>query len=264
MNAGYARVAKLADARDLKCSPATFTLYSPLLRCCNFSTFQPTSVTPYQPGLRGNGHSLGIIQSESSPIKLVCLTCGKSEIVIAERSPDCLGYQISVRRHELRKVEILENDRHGGSGCRKNIRHFGLRDIDEATDDFGIELRPAVRDQTADGFFHRKTLSIRAIRDHGIESIDDRNDSGTNGRIAASQAARIAGAVEIFVVVQREQAGTLKTGNDPLDGPSVFRMLVDDLALFCGKFARFVQDRIRHADLADVVEDCGRFHISKN
>src|SRR4051812_7371261 len=59
MSCARARVAKLADARDLKCSPAAFTLYSHLLRCCNFSDLRKMASTRYKPKLRSIGHSSG-------------------------------------------------------------------------------------------------------------------------------------------------------------------------------------------------------------
>ena len=78
----------------------------------------------------------------------------------------------------------------------------------------------------------------------------------SSGISVSAQARRVAGAVEALVVVQHPLGLDRQLSGDEDAVPDA-DVLAHLLPLVVGERRRLVQDRIRHADLADVVQEAG-------
>src|SRR5579859_2705512 len=77
-----------------------------------------------------------------------------------------------------------------------------FRDCSEDLHDFGIELRPGAAANLFAGMGHGQSAAVRAVADHRVERIGDRENARSQGYLVAPEASRIAGAVEKFLVGQ--------------------------------------------------------------
>jgi hypothetical protein len=111
---------------------------------------------------------------------------------------------------------VQESPKMGSLGRRPNGRkhrgHLILCNSHEGPHNCRVELCATCCFETPDGLLERQPCTIRTRRNHGIESIDDRHDAGANWDFGALEARRIASAVEVFVVMQDVQTGTLQPG----------------------------------------------------
>src|ERR1700690_2368404 len=128
----------------------------------------------------------------------------------------------------------LEYCGHRGSSRGENGRHFRPRQRKKAIYNAGIELCAACKQQSALGFLERHALAVGAVRNHRVESIDNRDDRGSNWDFFALESAWVSGTVIIFVMMQNHQAGAFHTRDLPKDGPAVLRMLLHEFVFLEG------------------------------
>ncbi len=147
-------------------------------------------------------------------------------------------------------------------------------DIDEAfevlrkgIDDIRVEMPPAFALDDAPRIRGRQRRLVDAVADQCIEDVGERHQAGRNGNIVAGKAGRVAAAIPLFVVVERDLLG---------DGEKIDTLLGILLGLLDGlvaepcmgfhddpflgrQLARLEQDVVGNTDLADVVQRC-RLH----
>ena len=137
----------------------------------------------------------------------------------------------------------------------------GMRqeDLDYA----GVELFAGVAFDFCASGGNRERFAIRAIGNHGVESVGDRENSGADGNLLAAEAARIAGAVEAFLVRQHDFCRFLEEGNAFQHGETDFAVLAHHVTLFGGQGTGLAQDAIWNAHLANVVEECAARDVTQ-
>src|SRR5215470_4510015 len=133
-----------------------------------------------------------------------------------------------------RWIPKLQRGLAAGAGCLEHIPRVRLRDRDEDSYDIGIELRAAALDQARNCLCMGYAPAVAAIRDHSIVGIDDGDNSRNQRNVSSLEARRIASAIDALVVMQCVQAGFFEARKQTQNRPAVFRVAVDDRALFPG------------------------------
>src|SRR2546425_4619909 len=151
----------------------------------------------------------------------------------------------------------------GGAGGGENGGHLRLGKGQEAFDDYGVKLRAGGNGQAAHGLLEGKPLAVRPGRDHGVKRVDYRNDARDDGNLRGLQTGGIAGAVEVFVVMEDVQRGALKARQHSQHGPAIFGMLLHQGVFLRVELRWLAQNRIGNAHFADVVQECGNLQILK-
>jgi hypothetical protein len=88
-----------------------------------------------------------------------------------------------------------------------------------------------------------------------VIGVDHEHDARADRDLRAPQAIGIAAAVPALVVVADDLAHPAEKGHGRQNLLAHHRVALDDLELLRGQRPRLVEDRVRHRDLADVVED---------
>src|SRR5690348_11149128 len=161
----------------------------------------------------------------------------------------------------MSEPEILQRGIDAGAGRGENAHHVGFGKRQERLDDERIELRTTGFDQAARGFVERQAAAIRARGNHGVEGVNHGDDAGAYGDFGFLELRGIAGAVEIFMVVEDEKAGAFEAGKVAKHGPTEFRMTLDDGVFFFGEASGLVEDAVGYADFADVVKEGAHFDV---
>ncbi len=110
-----------------------------------------------------------------------------------------------------------------------------------------------------EGLLVRQRVAVTALHRQGIEKVDQRDESSGDRYILSAQSARVAAAVEFLVVMQRDLSGQVEK-RDP--GAAEYSRAVFGVASHLFPFlgrqcSRLLEDRIRNADLPDVVHRRG-------
>src|SRR5262249_16355318 len=119
----------------------------------------------------------------------------------------------------------------------------------------------AALDEASDCFVLREASAIATIGDHGVIGIDHGDDTRGERNIASLEFRRISRAVDTLVMMQSVKTCRLQVREETQDGPAVLRMAVDDDALIVSESAGLIEDRVRNADLADVMKQSGNFNL---
>src|SRR3989442_7516598 len=151
----------------------------------------------------------------------------------------------------------------GGAGGGENGGHLRLGKGQEAFDDHGVELRAGGNGQAAHGLLEGKPRAVRPGRDHGVKRVNHRNDARNDGNLGGLQTGGIAGAVEVFVVMEDVQSGALKARQHTQHGPAIFGMLLHQGVFLRVELRWLAQNRIRNPHFADVMQERGNFQILK-
>ena len=123
--------------------------------------------------------------------------------------------------------------------------------------DLGIPLRAASLIEDRDCFAVGEGAPVRAIADHRVERIGDRDNTRLERDVLTAQPMRIAAAIETLVVGDDDR-GILGQGrNSGQDLGARLGVALHDFPLRCGQRALFEEDRVRDADLADIVQNAG-------
>jgi hypothetical protein len=111
-----------------------------------------------------------------------------------------------------------------------------------------------IRQQVARRLFGRQRGTIRPLRGQRIENVDDADDLGEEWDLVAAQRVGIAAPVQPFVMAQDDRPHPAQRLERRTERIANLRMPLHQLELLGGQRARLQQDRIGHADLADVVQ----------
>ena len=93
---------------------------------------------------------------------------------------------------------------------------------------------------------------------HGVEGVSDGYDGRGQRNLVCYQPVGVAGAVPTLVVRACYFSGQLKARSSGQKFLAPDRMPAQHLPLFAAELAGARQDEVRHADLADVMEDRGQ------
>src|SRR5207248_2183856 len=99
-------------------------------------------------------------------------------------------------------------------------------------------------------------LAIDAVARHRLVRVGHREDPGLERDLVLDQLARIAPAVWALVVREDPAADVVELGAAE-DPRADLRVLAHLRVLLVDQRPGFAQDRVRHADLPDVVQDAG-------
>src|SRR6266851_4503679 len=136
-----------------------------------------------------------------------------------------------------------------------NRRTTGRQRAEERLDDRGVELRSCVFLQFGDRLAERQRASIAAVGGHGVEGVAAHHDPCRPRDPFACEAVGIAAAVPALVAGADERADLAEEAADPREQAfALDRVCLDQLALVGGQRARLVDDLLRDADLADIVQ----------
>src|SRR6266516_3598984 len=118
----------------------------------------------------------------------------------------------------------------GDAGVQRGMQRLQVGDGDEGVGHGGVELGAGARHDLLDRALERQRSPVGAVGGHGVERVAHREDPRAEGDLLAHQPRRVAAAVPALGVRADDQPFVL------VEGPGL------------------VQDRLRHADLADVVQ----------
>lgn len=117
-----------------------------------------------------------------------------------------------------------------------------------------IELCATAALELSQRLLQRQCRTVRAVGKHRVNRICHADDPADERNVVAFWARRIACAVVALVMVARA-AAQLRHGCDILqDALANLRMLADDAIFVFGELVRFFENVLRHADLADIVQ----------
>ena len=102
----------------------------------------------------------------------------------------------------------------------------------------------------------RHRVAVRAVGEHGVVGVGDGEHARDERDALAGEAVRVAGAVPALVVVAQDRGDARQSGALGELRARV-RMSLDGVVLAGLEPARLEQDRARHDDLADVVQQAG-------
>ena len=122
-------------------------------------------------------------------------------------------------------------------------------------DNLGVELRPGVPLQffERDGRPHGQP--VRAIADHRVERIGDRDDARGERDLRRRQPIGIAAAVEALVMSANRRRVMGEQGNGGDDGAAVFGMSAHDVHFRVAQTPRCLENFRRSRYLSDVVNE---------
>ena len=123
----------------------------------------------------------------------------------------------------------------------------------------GSNCEPAWRRSSASANVLAGRLAVGAVGGHRLERVGGEDDPRLEGDGVAGEAVRVAAAVEALVVVAHPVRLERHVGGlDDVEPEQ--RVALHHLVLVVGEPAGLVEDRVGHADLADVVQQAGQPH----
>ena len=135
-----------------------------------------------------------------------------------------------------------------------------VRRAHEGIHDDRIELDPGELAQFSQRLLVRERRHpIRAGRRHRLEGVRDMEDPSELGDLIADESIRVARAVVPLVVMADDRQLRGKLGDRRDDLRAQDRMRVHEHPLLTVQAVRLQQDMVRHADLADVVQQATPF-----
>src|SRR6266498_1391812 len=142
----------------------------------------------------------------------------------------------------------------GEAGVERGVQRLQVGDGDERLGHGRVELRAGAGHDLVDRLLERQRAPVKPVGNHGVEGVAHREDARAEEDLLADQARWVAAPVPALVV----RADDLDGGAERLDsGDHLHPHLgvhAHDQPLVLVERARLVQDRLRYADLADVVE----------
>ncbi len=120
-----------------------------------------------------------------------------------------------------------------------------------------IELSPRAAEELLISDLRRTAFAVGAIRDNGVDGIDDRDQTSKNRDLLPSQSIRISHPIGALMVVpdgHQEFVEKRKVGKWTNDVLTPGRMTLHLLFFMRIEFARLVEDPFRNSNLADIVK----------
>src|SRR2546429_595385 len=145
----------------------------------------------------------------------------------------------------------------GRGGSRRAARR-SRRDLEEGLDGLGAELRATPRADLLERRGERECPRIRPLGRHRVPRVREPDDRRLQRDLVADEAVRVPEAVPTLVVMPDRRHGVLEARELRHDLGAPRGVLLDRLELGRLEPAGLRQDRVRHTDLADVVEERAR------
>src|SRR5581483_6722242 len=142
------------------------------------------------------------------------------------------------------------------SGERRDGQLGGSQVAGERGDDVRVELRPCVRAKLRERGLRRLRLPVRAVGGDRLERVRDEDDARAERDLLARETERVARAVEMLVVVEDPPVDRLDAETVEERVPEL-GVALDDRELLVRQLAGRAQDRVREADLAEVMQEPG-------
>src|SRR5882757_611225 len=155
----------------------------------------------------------------------------------------------------------LQGGRNGSAGGGEYARHFRLRKGKKALHDDRIELSAAGHNQAANRLFKWQASAVRPRGDHGVERVDDRNNSRNDGDFRLFQTSGIPLTVESFMVMQNVERGALKPREHAQHRPAILRMLLHQRVFVGFQFSGLSEDGVGNANFSDIVKQRGNLQV---
>src|SRR5687767_6519312 len=130
----------------------------------------------------------------------------------------------------------------------------------ERLNDLRVELRAGALAQLAKGVAVRHGLAVRAVARHRVVRVAGEDDPAAHRNGVAGQAVGVAAAVPALVLVAHDPRYAPESRDRPEDALADDRMLLHQDPLVVVEWTVLVQDRVRDADLADVVQQGRGLH----
>src|SRR5207248_6897965 len=100
----------------------------------------------------------------------------------------------------------------------------------------------------------RQRRTVRTVGRHGVPGVRETDDAGLDGDRVSGQPVGISGSVPTLVMVTNERHRVAEAAELRDDVGAVARMALDHVVLGGRQCPRLSEDGVRHADLADVVD----------
>ncbi len=123
-------------------------------------------------------------------------------------------------------------------------------------------MRAGIGEEARGRLFGADAGAVAAIGDHGVECIHHGDDARTHRYLVSTEPPRVAAAIHLLVVMQREEAGQVQVGKQPQDGPAILGMEVHHRALLRRQRSRLVEDGVGYTDLAEIVEEARHLDVA--
>src|SRR3974390_1342222 len=130
-----------------------------------------------------------------------------------------------------------------------------VRDGEEHGDDFGIKLGAGAAANFVLGVGHRESAAVRAIANHGIESVGNGEYAGAERNLLAAEAMGVPGAVEKLLVSEDNFRRIAEKRNAAQHVVADFAVSAHDLFFVIVQGTRLAENGVGNSHLADVVEE---------
>jgi hypothetical protein len=128
--------------------------------------------------------------------------------------------------------------------------------------DFRIKLRSHIEPQFIPHLFLRQIVAVASVGGHCVIAVCHGNDPRRKRDVFAAFAVRVALAVIAFMMIPGADAQVGGAADAGQDLVSDDRMLFDRGKFFVRQPPFLGNDRIRNADLADIMQKCSKINIS--
>ncbi len=185
----------------------------------------------------------------------------RRDAVLDRRGDRALGH-LGVAAFE-RGGEGLEralDERRGvGAQLLASVGAGAAEHFHERVEQHGVEVAPALFAHHLHRLLDREGLAVDAVAGERVEDVGDRDDPPLDRDRLALQPARVAAAVPLLLVAERDRGGHVEDrgGGAAHEPVALLGVGLDDRALLGRERAGLEQDRVGDRDLADVVQGRG-------
>ncbi len=180
-----------------------------------------------------------------------------------ELPPVRVGRRGELLEHAARTGNVLHVrlfDRADATEVRLAVLAITIDDTKERVDNVGMELRAAAARQLRACELDALRLLVRAAAHDDFEGIRGSDDVRLDRDRVAGELLGVAGAIEALVVRGDDRHEVAQGLDGREDGAADRRVRAHEHPLVGGERPGLIQDRVGHADLADVMEQRAELH----
>src|SRR5579872_3566524 len=140
--------------------------------------------------------------------------------------------------------------------CRRQARWLDANTTLERLDAASVERDAGIVAEQRECFLLRPCRPVDARRDERVVYVADREDARLEREVVCVQSTWVAAAVEPFVMVEDEPLDRVVEAAELVQQlAAALRVQLDDLVLVVVERPRFLENRVRERELADVVQE---------